>query len=257
MWRILRIAVLLLALVAVASQAWLERAGARDWTEPLWVGIFPIGADDDPATEAYLGALQRSSFDAIERYFEAEGREYGLALERPVHIELYPRVARRPPELPAQAGWLRTAAWSLAMRWYAWRVTSGAEGAPANIRLFVQYHAPERLAVLPHSVGLSKGLMGVVHAYADRGHEGGNDIVIAHELLHTLGATDKYDLATLQPLYPAGYAEPEHEPRYPQALAEIMAGRRALSAREAEMPASLDGTAIGPSTAREIAWSVP
>lgn len=257
MWRILRIAVLLLVLVAVASQAWLERAGARDWTEPLWVGIFPIAADDDPVTEAYLGGLQRASFEAIERYFDAEAREYALGLERPVHVELYPRVAQRPPALPAQAGALRTAAWSLAMRWYAWRTSAGTDGAPANIRLFVEYHAPERLAVLPHSLGLSKGLMGVVHAYADRGHEGGNNIVIAHELLHTLGATDKYDLATLLPLYPEGFAEPAREPRFPQPLAEIMAGRRAISAREAEMPAALAETVIGPVTAREIAWSVP
>lgn len=248
---------LLLALVAVASQAWLERAGARDWTEPLWVGIFPIGADDDPVTEAYLGTLQRTSFDDIERFFASEGREYAVGLDRPVHIELYPRITQRPPALPAQAGWLRTASWSLAMRWYAWRASASAAGAPANIRLFVEYHAPGRLAVLPHSLGLSKGLMGVVHAYADRGHEGGNNIVIAHELLHTLGATDKYDLATLLPLYPEGFAEPAREPRYPQPRAEIMAGRRAISAREAEMPASLTETLIGPVTAREIAWGVP
>lgn len=257
MWRILRIAVLLLVLVAVASQAWLDRTSTRDWSEPLWVGIFPIGADDDPVTEAYLGALQPTAFEAIEQFFEAEAREYGIDVERPVHIELYPNPRQHPPELPAQAGWLRTAAWSLAMRWYAWRVTAAIEGAPPNIRLFVQYHAPQRLEVLPHSLGLSKGLMGVVHAYADRGHEGGNNVVIAHELLHTLGATDKYDLATLLPLYPDGYAEPAREPRHPQPFAEIMAGRRALSTREAEMPASLAETLIGPATAREIAWSAP
>jgi len=250
-------AVLLLALVAVAGQAWLDRTSTRDWSEPLWVGLFPLAADDDPVTEAYLGALQRTSFEAIERYFEAEAREYGIGLERPVHIELYPRPRQRPPELPAQAGWWRTAVWSLAMRWHAWRVTAAIEGAPPNIRLFVQYHAPERQEVLPHSLGLSKGLMGVVHAYADRGHEGGNNIVIAHELLHTLGATDKYDLATLLPRYPDGYAEPARDPRHPQRLAEIMAGRRAISAREAEMPASLAQTVIGPATAREIAWSAP
>lgn len=257
MWRILRIVVLLLVLVAVASQAWLDRAITRDWTEPLWVGIFPIAADDDPVTEAYIASLQGSSFAAIEHYFESEAREYALGLARPVHIELYPRVGRAPPALPAQAGWLRTAGWSLAMRWYAWRVSASIEGAPPNIRLFVQFHAPQRLAVLPHSLGLSKGLMGVVHAWADRGHEGANQIVIVHELLHTLGATDKYDLATLLPLHPQGYAEPAREPRHPQPLAEIMAGRRAISAREAEMPDSLAATVIGPVTAREIAWGAP
>jgi hypothetical protein len=79
-------------------------------------------------------------------------------------------------------------------------------------------------------------------------------VVIAHEILHTLGATDKYDPATLQPLYPQGYAEPERNPRFPQSRAEIMAGRRALSQRDAEMPDSLDDTRVGAQTAREIHW---
>ena len=35
-------------------------------------------------------------------------------------------------------------------------------------------------------------------------------------LLHGFGATDKYDLATGQPLYPKGYAEPALKPLYPQ-----------------------------------------
>ena len=82
-------------------------------------------------------------------------------------------------------------------------------------------------------------------------------MVIAHEILHTLGATDKYDPETLQPLFPQGYAEPERNPRFPQSRAEIMAGRRASSEREAEMPDSLDETVVGPQTAREIHWPEP
>ena len=65
-------------------------------------------------------------------------------------------------------------------------------------------------------------------------------MVIAHEILHTLGASDKYDLATLAPLYPGGYAEPERDPLYPQSFAEIMAGRYAADAHTFEMPESLD-----------------
>ena len=86
---------------------------------------------------------------------------------------------------------------------------------------------------------------------------GSNNIVIAHELLHTVGATDKYDLATEMPLYPAGFADPARTPLYPQDDAEIMAGRRALSAQEAEMPASLRNVVVGPATAREIHWTHP
>jgi hypothetical protein len=102
---------------------------------------------------------------------------------------------------------------------------------------------------------LQKGLVGVVHAYADEGQDGGNQIVIAHEFLHTVGATDKYDPRTLEPVYPDGYGEPDAEPRYPQTFAEIMAGRRALAPGDMEMPTDFGGVLIGPTTAAEINWT--
>ncbi len=253
MWRYLRITLLLLVLIAVAGTAWLDRVTTRDWKERLWVGIYPVGGDDDPLTEAYVSGLTRAPFIAIESFLARESRGYEVT-SQPVHIELYPRIAAGPPEFPAGAGRLRTATWSLAMRWYAWRATSGTGRAPPNIRIFVLYHAPERQAVLPHSLGLAKGLIGVVHAFADRQHESRNAVVITHELLHTLGATDKYGIPDLMPVFPDGYAEPDRTPRYPQPLAEIMAGRRAVSAREAEMPDALDEVVVGAATAREIAW---
>jgi len=64
-----------------------------------------------------------------------------------------------------------------------------------------------------------------VHLFAARSQAAQNDIVIAHELLHTFGATDKYDAGSDAPRYPEGFAEPQREPRYPQRYAEIMAGR--------------------------------
>lgn len=256
MWRFLRITLLLLVLFVVAATAWLDRRGSRDWREPLWVGLYPVRGDDDPVTREHVARLDRASFASIEAFFAREGRGYAVPAQ-PVHIELYPRVKTSPPELPAGAGWLRTATWSLSMRWYASRAVAQAGGAPPNIRIFVIYHAPARASVLPHSLGLSKGLIGVVHAYADRDHEGANAVVIAHELLHTLGATDKYDPATLMPRFPEGFAEPGREPRYPQPLTEIMAGRRALSAARAEMPDSLGQVVVGTATATEIAWAAP
>ena len=86
---------------------------------------------------------------------------------------------------------------------------------------------------------------------------GSNAVVIAHELLHTVGASDKYDLATGAPLFPNGYADPQQQPLYPQAKTEIMAGRRPLSAGEAEMPRNLRHVIVGPATALEIHWSRP
>jgi hypothetical protein len=108
---------------------------------------------------------------------------------------------------------------------------------------------------LPHSTGLQKGQLGVVHAFADADMDGSNSIVIAHEILHTLGATDKYDPATNQPVFPDGYAEPDAAPLHPQRRAEIMAGRIAISETQADTPRSLKRVVIGAKTAREINWA--
>ena len=139
------------------------------------------------------------------------------------------------------------------MRYWAWRVDDPPGAAP-DIKLFVLYHDPSISPSVPHSVGLQKGLFAVVHVFADASMKGSTDTVIAHELLHTLGATDKYDLHTNQPFFPDGYAEPDRQPLLPQAYAEIMAGRVPLTQADAEMPGSLDEALIGGKTAREINW---
>jgi hypothetical protein len=120
--------------------------------------------------------------------------------------------------------------------------------------MFVLYHDPGRSERVSHSLGLQKGLIGVVNAFASNAQTAENNVVIAHELLHTVGATDKYDPRTNQPAFPDGYAEPEREPRLPQAYAEIMAGRTPVSESEADMPLSLEHVLIGTKTAREINW---
>src|SRR5262249_54801397 len=120
---------------------------------------------------------------------------------------------------------------------------------------FVLYYDPERLTRVSHSLGLQKGLIGVVSAFASRAQTAQNDVVIEHELLHTLGATDKYDPRTTQPVFRDGYAEPDRQPVVPQPYAEIMAGRVPLRQIDDEMPGSLNEALIGSKTAREINWA--
>ena len=76
-----------------------------------------------------------------------------------------------------------------------------------------------------------------------------------HELLHTLGASDKYDLRSGRPLVPDGLGDPLQDPVYPQTQGEIMAGRIAVSANRAELPGALTDMVIGAATAREIGWT--
>jgi hypothetical protein len=125
---------------------------------------------------------------------------------------------------------------------------------PADIRIYVIYHDPAQQPRLAHSLGLKEGLIGVVNAYASKAYSVRNNVVIAHEFLHTLGATDKYDPVSHQPVYPQGYAQPEQKPLYPQNLAEVMGGRIPVSGTHSEIPASLKQTVIGRVTAAEINW---
>jgi len=256
-WRNVRILILLLVLAAVALQQWLERVHTQSWRQTLWVGVYPLNADGSSAARSYIATLTHADFEPIEAFFAREARRYDLKLEEPVHIELYPEGSELPPALSRDAGPLGVAWWSLKLRWYAAHAATAPGHPPSTIRLFVLYHDPARLQSAPDSHGMQKGLVGVVHAFAAREMTGRNDIVIAHELLHTVGATDKYSFATEQPLYPIGYGDPAQQPLYPQATAEIMAGRRALSDKEAEMPRSLGSVVIGAATALEIRWTRP
>jgi hypothetical protein len=257
MWRTLRIAVLLLILLGVAWHAWLDRVATTSWREALWVGIFPLNADGSATAQRYIDGLTASDFSDIEGFFQREATRYGHHLPQPVHIELYPQLQRLPPPAPRAASMLTVAWWSLELRWYAWRTSSVAGRAPPRIRMFVLYHDPESLPMVPDSHGLQKGLLGVVHAFAEADMTGSNNVVIVHEVMHTLGATDKYDLASGAPLFPLGFADPERAPLYPQRQAEIMAGRRALSATEFETPRTLRDVVVGPATALEIHWTQP
>jgi hypothetical protein len=251
MWRLIRISVLLAILAFVALGAAVDRFSSTKWTSTLWVGVFPVNGDGRDATDRYIASLSRDQFTDIERFFNREARAFGIVLDAPVHLEIYPQVSERPPVLDPDASLPGRVWWSLRARYYSWHV---AGDKLARIRVFVLYHDPGQTAAVPHSLGLQKGLLGIVHAYADEGADATNSVVIAHELMHTLGATDKYDPATALPVYPQGYGEPDAEPRYPQSFAEIMAGRIALSPREAEIPRSLAEVVVGPETAQEINW---
>jgi hypothetical protein len=103
-WKNLRIALLLLVLAAVAGQQLLERRATQAWKETLWVGIFPLNADGSASAQHYIASLSPADFADLEAFFAREARRYGLALETPVHIELYPQGPQLPPTLAADAG---------------------------------------------------------------------------------------------------------------------------------------------------------
>jgi hypothetical protein len=252
-FRAFRISILLIILLFVGLNAWLTKLRATDWDQPLRVVLYPINGDGSSASSEYISSLQQYTFGPIEYLLEEAAEHYNLTLSHPVIITLATEIDEIPPKPPASGNVLSVIGWSLHMRYWAYSVVA-YDGPSADIQMFVLYHESKKRRQLDSSLGLEKGLIGVVNAFASVKMEGNNNVVIAHELLHTLGATDKYDPVTQQPVYPDGYAKPDQQPLFPQEKAEIMSGRIPLSDTKAEMPGSLQNTVIGIKTAREINW---
>lgn len=253
-FRQLRILILLFILLLVASDAWLASSRATDWNDALWVAIYPINADGGHVAGSYISQLENNAFSPVEDFFPRQATHYGLAGKDLVKIRLGPELQSLPPVPPKNRHGLGVVWWSLKLRFWAMRTGMGVDGPPADIRIYVIYHDPAQQPRLAHSLGLKEGLIGVVNAYASEDYSARNNVVIAHELLHTLGASDKYDPLSGQPVYPEGYAQPGRSPRYPQYLAELMGGRIPVSSTNSDIPGSLKRAVIGPVTAGEINW---
>lgn len=140
------------------------------------------------------------------------------------------------------------------MRWWAWMKDWEDDLVSADIQMFILYHGVNGNQEIGISVGMRKGRYGLVKAYARESMNANNLIVFTHEMLHVLGATDKYILSNGEPIFPQGYAEPDKRPLFPQKRAEIMGGRIPISSFSSVMPASLGECKVGKQTAEEIGF---
>jgi hypothetical protein len=251
---LLRKFALFMLLFIVVMGTYLAAENSTDWREPLWVQVYPINGDDRKATQKYINQLEVSDFLAIEKFMKNQSERYSVNIDRPVKLILGEELHELPPALGKQPNVLNVMLWSLKLRWWAHSATTDQPGPAPDVRLFLVYFDPISSPTLGHSIGLQKGLIGVINVFALRSQSETNNFVIAHEMLHTLGASDKYDLRNNQPLHPHGYADPERTPLYPQVQAEVMGGRIPLSPGESVIPRKLKETVVGPATAEEIRW---
>ena len=252
MFKAVRITILLFVLFMVGTGSWLAERRSTDWNNSLWVKIYPINGDGSEESEQYIHSLSVATFASIEEFLAREVQRYDRGVARPVRIELGEPIGEQPPAIGDTGSMLDIMLWSLKMRWWVSGVTGEQDRIDPDVRVFVRYHSPQETFRLENSVGVQKGMFGVVNAFSSPKYAGRNNVVIAHEFLHTLGATDKYDLSTGIPLAPHGLAEPGRSPLYPQTKAEIMGGRIAVAADEVMEPRNLRHVVIGPLTASEI-----
>lgn len=250
MWKKIRILLLLLILLIVAINAYRDQN--QDWSKPVFVLLHPINADGLPSTQQYIQQLSAQELDGAQEYLEKAAQQY-----RGEPTYFYFNLGRElqvlPPKVPEQASILDTVVWSLKFRFYVWQQQQSTDPS-ANVTLYLNYYDPAQTRQLKHSTALQKGRIGSVNLFASNKQSAQNQIVLVHELLHAFGASDKYDLASGQPIYPAGYAFPNQQPLFPQAKAELMAGHIPTSPTSSKMPESLNQTLINEITAIELGW---
>lgn len=250
MWKKIRVLCLLTVLLIVAVNAYKDKN--QDWNKPVFVLLHPINADGRASTQSYIQSLSERDLQAAQQYLQTASQQY-----RGQQVYFYFKLGRElkviPPKVPDPAGIFDVMLWSLKFRFYAWKQKQSSDG-PASLTLFLNYYDPVKTRELRHSTALENGRIGSVSLFASVKQSEPNKVVLVHELLHAFGAADKYDLATGQPLFPAGYAYPNQQPLFPQAKAELMAGHVPVSQSKSKMPNGLDQTLINAQTAQEIGW---
>ncbi len=248
-----RIFLLLGFLVIVGFTSAHQLVYTRNWNQTLEVTLYPINADGNLSTAKYINSLDTASFAKIDRWSIRESKRHNLMLKKPISVSLGAQIEQLPPSWPENDNTVAVLWWGLRFRWWAFQNTPKADSGLTKVRLFVMYYEGEEDTALSHSLGMQKGLLGLVHAFALKEQTAQNNIVIAHEVLHTVGAIDKYN-SHGGPLYPVGYANPRRQPLFPQRSAEIMSGRIPTSYGSSYMAESLKSVLISSYTAKEINW---
>lgn len=254
----IRVAILLTILLGVLLYAWRDvrmRRARNEWDHTLYVAIAIVRLEN--VDDAAIAAL-RANLPALEDRLAAELTRHRRGAPRPFMFHLASAVdGSTPPPMPAGNGPVDLARHSFAVSGYAKDIDAraGIESDLYDARIYVAVRRP-RVSERTLAEGRSEqgGRIGIVEVELDAEAAYLPLIVVAHELMHTLGATDKYDPATGRTQLPRGLAEPDRIPLYPQRFAEIMARNRPLSPTSEIIADGFDQVAVGPTTAREIGW---
>ncbi len=253
-FKTLRVHFLLFILLIVALYTYEQKRASTSWYKTLEIVIYPINVENNKIVDKYIDKLKDKNFALIDKFMSAQSGKYNLILSKPTRTRLGKEITVLPPLAPKpDSGILSVISWSIKFRYWAWKNTPDDQSNLRRIRIFVLYHQASDGRQLAHSYGLNKGLLGYVNAFASKEQQDQNNIVIAHEFLHTLGASDKYG-ANGEPILPIGFASPNKKNPYDQSKAEIMAGRIPVSPTKSKMPESLKKCVIGKETALEINW---
>ena len=264
LWRLLlagwfvRLRIVLLSTVLVAVMGWgvhdwADRRARTQWQRPLKVALVLV--EREPVSKDTLARLNTRVFELERRLAQEHARYTGrdftpfeIVVRGPVRSEAEPPSAEGNGVVELLQHGLRL-----------WRWTSAIDSA-AHVEL--GYDSRVYLVLKPVGAlatafveGESefRGRVGIARADIARDTLDFSLFVAAHELLHTLGASDKYDAAG-RACFPEGFAEPWRVPLFPQPAAEVMARNLPYAPYAERPPERLDELRVGELTAREIGW---
>jgi len=253
-FKLMRVVFLLSIFFVILVSTWMTEKRMAAWDRPILVTIYPIAADDKPETLKFVEAIDVRAFDDVNRFMSRQAMPYGFTVTPAFRFQLAQPGTELPPAVPGQFDPAAIGWWSLKMRWWAWMQDTEDGLVSPDIQMFVLYRSLGGETEGGISVGMRKGRYGLVKAYARQAMHPSNLIIFTHEILHVLGASDKYILTTGEPLFPEGYADPDQRPLFPQKRAEIMGVRIAINSFSSVMADSLDQCKIGRQTAEEIGF---
>jgi len=253
----IRVGFLLGILVAVALYAWKDvhdRRERNEFARTLDIALVLVtdGALDPRDVEllkSRVPVLSERLGDAFRSYRQSELVPFSFAVSGPVPLE---------EPLPEPADGLAGAARYAYQLHRFTRDVDARAGVPSrgfDSRIYLVLRSPSAFGLVE---GMSEqgGRVGIALAELDASTVDLALFVAAHELFHTLGASDKYD-ASGRAIDPDGFAEPGRIPIFPQRYAELMARNRPVAPGRELRPESLDELWVGKKTAREIGWSSP
>jgi hypothetical protein len=253
-WFAIRVGFLLAILVAVALYAWKDihdRRERNEFSRTLDVAL--VFVSDGKLDPSHFGRLQRRVPRLSDRLREAF-HAYRVAPMAPFSFVTYGPVELQAALPVPSEGLLAPVRYAYELRRFTRDVDARA-GVPSDgfdSRIYVVLRSPSDQGIVE---GMSEqgGRVGIALAELDETTIDLALFVSAHELFHTLGASDKYD-ASGRTVVPDGLAEPERVPLLPQRYAELMSRNRPVAPGQERRPESLSELWVGHKTAREIGW---
>jgi hypothetical protein len=258
---LVRVSILLFVLFCVVLYAIADlrsRRARNAWERTVDVAIVLVHVEGRAKVDSDAVVALQARIPALEERLAEEASRHGRPkTPRPFHFRLFgPVISAAPPPTPASEGAVDLAKQALESKRWCGAVDPLAGVVPDHwdTRIYVAARKPaSETRSFVEGQSEQDGRIGVVDVELDATMADLTLFVVTHELMHTLGATDKYD-ADGRAKAPEGLAEPNRAPLYPQRYAEVMARNRPVSATQEKVIASLDELAVGPATAKEIGW---